>query len=283
MADRTRHGFRVAVCQFAESYRPRRNGMMIRRYIRQAADAGADVVHFHECALSGYGRGIARNDFDWLALSDETAKVAETARQCGIWVVLGSSHQLTGTKKPHNSLYLIDPQGRVVDRYDKRFCTDGDLKYYSPGNACRVFEIQGVRCSMLICYDIRFPELYRELVRKQVTFVFHSFHNAHGKGPGIWGDIMPQTLQAHAGINHMWISAPNSSAPYCQWGSVFINPDGRIAGRLPRHRAGWMMHDVNPRMDFYDASGPYRQRAMRGVLHSGRPVNDPRSKNRRCL
>ena len=51
------------------------------------------------------------------------------ANELDLWVLLGSTHQLTGLHKPHNSLYVIDSVGEIVDRYDKRFCTPGDLEH----------------------------------------------------------------------------------------------------------------------------------------------------------
>jgi len=272
---------RIATCQFSECWQPRRNAAIIRRYIRQAKRRRADVVHFHECALSGYKGAIASADYDWPALHEAMESVLAEAKRRRIWVILGSSHPLTPPHKPHNSLYLISPAGRVVDRYDKRFCMSGELDFYTPGDHYVTFRIRGVKCTLLICYDLRFPELYADLYRMGVRVVFQSFHNGRMDGPGIHEHIMTQTLQGHAGINAMWISAPNSSAHYSRWGSVFIGPDGRIAGRLPRNRAGVMVNAVDLRGKFYDAGSTFRSLALRGILHTGRCVSDSRSRRRR--
>ena len=243
----------------------------------------ADVVHFHECALSGYGGKIAEHNYDWAGLKRATESILAEAGRRRIWVILGSSHPLTRPHKPHNSLYLISPAGRVVDRYDKRFCTPGDLKTYTPGNHFVTFRLKGVTCSLLICFDLRFPQVYRELARLKVRVLFQSFHNGRMDGPGIHEHIMAQTLQAHAAMCPAWVSAPNSSAYYSRWGSVFITPDGKIANRLPRNRAGIMFNTVNPSQKFYDAVGPFRGHWLRGALHNGTCVNDARSADRKSL
>jgi len=273
---------RVATCQFAGSFQPRRNAAIIRRYIAAAARSKADVVHFHECALSGYGGPVGSKDYDWAALREATESVLAEAAARKVWVVLGTSHRLTGRNKPHNSLYLISPKGKIVDRYDKRFCTKRDLRNYSPGDHFTTFRLKGVKCGLLICYDCRFPELYRQLCKQGVRLVFHSFHNARAAGRGILSYIMTPTIQAHAGTNHMWISAPNSSAYYQLWPSVFVNPDGRIAGKLRPHRAGVMVNTADTSIDYYDAGAPFRNGAMRGILQSGKCPADPRSKDRTC-
>ena len=274
---------RIATCQFSENWQPRRNAVMVRRYISAARRMRADVVHFHECALSGYGGEVGSPDYDWSALREATEQLLAEAAKRGIWVVLGSSHPLTPPHKPHNSLYLISPQGKIADRYDKRFCTEGDLDVYGPGDHFVTFRIHGVRCGLLICYDLRFPEIYRELYQLGVRVVFQSFHNGRMGGPGIHEHIMRQTLQAHAGINAMWISAPNSSASYSRWPSVFITPDGKIEGQLSRNRPGIMINTVDLSRTYYDASAPFRDSAIRGALHSGKCVRDARSADRTGL
>jgi predicted amidohydrolase len=55
----------------------------------------------------------------------------------------------------------------------------GDLAHYTPGDHPSVWELRGVRCGALVCYDYRFPELYREYKREGVELVFHSFHAAN--------------------------------------------------------------------------------------------------------
>jgi predicted amidohydrolase len=56
------------------------------------------------------------------------------AKDLNLWLVLGSAHFLDGTAKPTNCLYLIDPAGKIADRYDKCFCTGGDQRHYSVGD-----------------------------------------------------------------------------------------------------------------------------------------------------
>ena len=113
------------------------------------------------------------------------ARWPSTRAASGIWAVVGSAHRLSGTHKPHNSAYVIDDGGNVVDRYDKRFCSGdvdeetGDLAHYSPGDHFSVWDIDGVRCAALICYDYRFPELHRQYNKLGAELVFHSFHAGH--------------------------------------------------------------------------------------------------------
>lgn len=277
---------RVATCQFAEQWQPRRNMAMILRYMRRARTQRADLVHFHEGALSGYlsrpGAPSAA-EIDWRGIRDAADRIRDEARKLKLWVALGSAHRLTPPHKPTNCLYLIGPDGKIHDRYDKRFCTPGDLSAYTPGGHFVVFSVNGVKCSLLICFDLRFPELYRELKKRGAQAIFQSFHNGYSDGPGVHNKIMRETMQAHAGINYFWISMNNSSGRYSRWPSVFIRPDGTIAAALKQNVAGVMVNTIDTTLEFYDASAAFRRRAMRGILSSGSPIKDARLKNRTSL
>ena len=283
-----RNVIQVATCQFGEGEDVARNAAYVRRLMAKAKARGADVAVFHEAALTGYPGAMGKADFtylDWDEVRAETESIMSLAKSLGLWVIVGSAHPLTGRHKPHNCLYAIAPDGRIADRYDKRFCTDGDLKVYSPGDHLTVFEINGVRCGMLICYDVRFFELYRAYLKRGVQLMFHCFHNARHAEPGdnIWRVIMRPTLQGLAAANSMFVSAPNSAARHQCWPSVFITPDGRIASSHRTNVAGLRLDTVDLKTKYYDAASAWRQRAMRGVLHSGALVKDSRSRNRKRL
>ncbi|MDA1349610.1 MAG: carbon-nitrogen hydrolase family protein [Chloroflexi bacterium] len=272
----------IATCQFPVSEHIPKNSRYIQNQIAEAKRLGADIVHFSELALSGYG-GVeydSLDELDWPALERETQAVLDCIRREKVWVLLGSTHRLSPEYKPHNSTYLIDPSGKVVDRYDKRFCTAGDLNHYTSGDHFVTFDINGVKCGLLICYDIRFPELYREYRRMGVQVMFHSFYNARAQGRNIHTTIMRPSLQERAATNYMWVSANNSSGYYQSWPSVFIRPNGEIAQSLRQHKAGAMVNIADTTEEFYDASAPFRDRALSNILHSGELVDDPRSADR---
>jgi predicted amidohydrolase len=271
---------RVATCQFAVGPDIGRNAEMIRRFIEEAASEGADLVHVSECALSGYA-GVDWPNLDgynWDELNTETRRIMDLAAQLKIWVVLGSMHRLTEPHKPHNCLYVIGPNGRIVDRYDKRFGTPLDLQHYTPGDRFTTFTINNVTCAVLICFDLRFPELYRALYRHGVQCVLQSFYNARQKGPSVHSEIMRQTMQCHAATHHFWVSMANSSGWFCPYPSCFIQPDGRIVRQLEDHRDQMMINVVDLSESFYDPMAEFRQLALDGWLTNGPgKLDDPRS------
>jgi predicted amidohydrolase len=277
---------KIASCQFPVSESITDNARAIRRFMERAAKAQADVVHFSECALSGYA-GIDFGDFEdygWDLLRSETLAIMALAGRLGLWVVLGSTHPLTPPNPPHNSLYLISPEGKIAGRYDKRFCTPGDLDLFTPGDRFVTFTLNGVVCSLLICFDLRFPELYREVYKLGVQCVFQSFYNARQRGPSVHTHIMRQTMQCHAATNHFWVSMANSSGRYSPYPSCFIHPDGVIAAQLRPNRPGMMVNTVDLNQSFYDPMSGFREMALAGRLTNGPgPLDDTRSSDTQTL
>ncbi len=301
----------VATCQFPVSACVRTNTRYVVRQMRLAKQRGAHVAHFCEACLSGYA-GTDREsfaDFDWDLLKVCSREIMALARQLRIWVLLGSGHQLSGRRKPHNCIYIIDDHGDLVGRYDKRFCggdrsgRTGDLAHYTPGDHFSTFTVRGIRCGVLICHDYRYPELYREYKKQGVQLMFHSYHAAnippkrletmrkqvgsefHGlnNGTTLPEITMPASMQAAAASSHVWISCSNSSARESCWPAFFVRPDGVITGRLSRNTAGVLISTVDPRQRLYDSTLAWRERAMRGEFHSGRLVRDRRSQNHKEL
>jgi predicted amidohydrolase len=291
---------KVATCQFPVSAAIEQNADWIARQLCEAAGLGARVAHFPEGALSGYaGTDFeAFTGYDWDSLARATDRVRECAREQGIWVVAGSAHLFSGVSAPHNSLYVISDAGEVAERYDKRFLGGPDLDHYSPGSHFSTWTIDGVSCGALICYDYRFPELYRHYVMLDVELMFHSFHAGHASPervaeigaamgpehaplnqaatftyPGI---TMPAVMTASAACNNVWISCPNTSAPESMWPAFFVRCDGVTTGRLERNMPGLLISVVDTELDLYDSTGPWRRRAITGVLHSGELADDDR-------
>lgn len=277
---------KIATCQFSVSDTISQNSKYIQNFLEKAKELDADIVHFSECALSGYGGVDFENldDYDWPLLVEETKKIMALAAEIQLWVVLGSSHRLTPPNKPHNCLYLINPQGQIVDRYDKRFCTERDLNYYTPGNRFVTFELNGVKCALLICFDLRFPEVYRELKKLNVQCIFQSFYNARQKEQSVHKYIIRQTMQANAASNYFWISLANSSGVIAPYPSCFIQPDGEIINESKLNKPGIMVNTVDTSLSFYDPSAKFRDLAMQGILTNGpQKLNDPRNKDTKSL
>jgi len=141
--------------------------------IREAARGGADYVQTPE--------NTALMELDpqrVLALvqpeseSEPLARLSALAAELGIWLHIGSIGIKLGEDRVANRSYVIDPHGAIAARYDKLHMFDVDLpggesyresQYYGPGEKAVVVDLLFARLGMTICYDLRFPALYRAL------------------------------------------------------------------------------------------------------------------------
>ncbi|MGB7037545.1 MAG: carbon-nitrogen hydrolase family protein, partial [Xanthobacteraceae bacterium] len=108
------------------------------------------------------------------------AALREVARRLGIYIHIGSLAIQASTEKAVNRSFLIDPKGEVAARYDKIHMFDVDLaggesyresNNYRPGEVAVVADLPWGRLGLSVCYDLRFPALYRALAEAGASFL----------------------------------------------------------------------------------------------------------------
>jgi predicted amidohydrolase len=163
---------------------------------------------------------------------------AELARRNGATVLLGSLGVLAADGRIFNRAYLLDPQGKVSGRYDKIHLFDIDMPdgtpvresaTIAPGSNAVLTKVAGVSIGLSICYDLRFPLLYRTLAQAgaEILTVPAAFTKATGEAH--WHVLN----RARAIENGCFVVSP------CQWGelpggalsyghSLIVDPWGRV-------------------------------------------------------
>lgn len=137
----------------------------IRVHVQTAARASCRLLLFPEISDLGYDmRAIARSGRDcWPRVREELALLA---REHGLCLVCGVC--LPESQGLYNALVAFGPNGDILARYRKIHlftATDADeTRVFSPGPGIVCFDFEGVRFGLSICYDLRFPELYRTQV-----------------------------------------------------------------------------------------------------------------------
>ena len=260
---------RIVTAQFPVSANISKNLKYMIQLMERANRMTADVVHFSETCLGGYAGSEFKTwtGYEWKTLKKAEQTLQQLAKDLKLNIIYGTNHRVTDDDIRNRLIYVSD-KGKCLAYYDKRFCTPGDLAFYKSGKRFVTFTIKGFKCGLFICYDLRFPELYREYKKRGVQIVFQSFYNAREKGPTVQTKIMRQTMQSHAATNYFYVSANNSSCYYQSWSSLFILPDGTIAKSCRRHRTDLILNEISSKDKYYDASGPFRDRAMSGILYS---------------
>ena len=180
--------FTAACVQFTAGRDWETNLRTVADLTRRARDAGADLILTPEVSNfieTGKGRrDKARTEPDDPFL----AGMRDLARETGAWLLLGSlvidpagePGTADGEKRLANRSFLLDANGAIVARYDKMHMFDIDLpngeRYresnaYRPGDCGVIAETPWGRLGMTVCYDVRFPHLYRALAQAGADFL----------------------------------------------------------------------------------------------------------------
>ncbi|MDR3664289.1 MAG: carbon-nitrogen hydrolase family protein [Mycobacterium sp.] len=122
-----------------------------------AAAAGCRIVITPEMSATGYNIGTAIAERAEPADGPIFQKVREIARDTGVAIVYG--YPEAGPGKPYNSVHVVGRDGESLANYRKTHLYGFDRDYYTPGPQwITQFELDGITCGLLICYDIEFPE-----------------------------------------------------------------------------------------------------------------------------
>jgi predicted amidohydrolase len=236
---------RIAICQFPVAGNVAGNAKFIRRFMREAAETEAHLIHFPETALSGYGRSdfALSNTNNWRELEAYMEEIANLAGKLGLWVVLGSSRKIPDSEKPGNCIQVISKTGRIIGTRDKQKLTESESDWYTPGgNNSLVVTINNVKCGFLICYELCFPALLEGYRKKDVQLIFHSCHNVSRKPKPLLQELTLAQLRTCAADNQMWIASSNSSDRHSFSPACIARPDGSIRN-LRKHANGILLHD----------------------------------------
>ncbi|WP_026620184.1 deaminated glutathione amidase [Ensifer sp. WSM1721] len=274
---------KVATAQTPVSREIPVNATAIREMIRSAAQQGARLIVFCEGALSGYGKAQIGSperwrDFDWDRQEAELRSIAEACGRFRMFAVVGAAHRLSGSHPPHNSLYVFADDGSLLTRYDKRYLSNSELGgWYSPGLQPITVDIDGYRFGCALCIESQFPEIFAEYERLGADAVLFS---SYGIPPHF-----QIALQAHAGLNCLWIIAATPGQAAHEGTGGVIGPDGRWIGRCSESCGASLAVATLDRGDpVYEIplqkARPWRARARQGDIYREKMIDDPRSLDR---
>lgn len=172
---------RVALVQLRSGRSIAPNMAMAEALIRRAAAGGALYVQTPEnTAIMELEPERLLAEVDVEESSAPLAQLRALARELGLWLHVGSLAVKVDASKVANRSYLIAPDGEIVARYDKLHLFDVDLaggesyresRTFQPGNTAVLADLPWGRLGLSICYDLRFPALYRALATAGAEFI----------------------------------------------------------------------------------------------------------------
>jgi len=173
--------FKAAMIQMRSGLNPAANIDAAARMIDEAKSAGADYVLTPEMTNI---LAAKREQLFAAIVEEETdaslATLRELARKSAIYIHIGSLAIRLTHERAANRSFLIDPKGEIVARYDKIHMFDVDLadgesyresRNYRPGELAVLADLPWGRMGLTVCYDLRFPALYRALAEAGATML----------------------------------------------------------------------------------------------------------------
>lgn len=226
---------RVGVVQLSSTLETERNFQVAADFLAQASQSGARLAVLPEVFNRRGESARVREQAE--SLEGPTMQwAAEQARTHGLWLLAGSFGEKAGDLC-HNTSCLFSPEGRRVAVYRKIHLFDVDIPgavaresaNVTPGTELVVTEVDGHSLGLTVCYDLRFPELYRSLtlLGARMITVPSAFTERTGR------DHWEVLLRARAIENQVFILAPNQfgttpGTPTSYGRSMIIDPWGTV-------------------------------------------------------
>ena len=248
--------FKVACVQNCASNDMSANLATVERLVRSADEQGAALVCLPEffCNLepadgSYYDNGFAADHHPALAA------MRALGRELGLWLLLGSMPVKAADRKVHNRSIVLDPQGAVIATYNKIHLfdvaiKDGQSYKESNGVAAGAEAVIAVLpwggLGLTICYDVRFPHLYRQLAQHGASFLSIPAAFTAKTGAAHWHTL----VRARAIETGCYVFAPGQCGTR-PWGratyghSLIVDPWGVVLADAGEHE-GVVVAEVDP-------------------------------------
>jgi predicted amidohydrolase len=235
---------RVALIQMTSSDRPADNFSRAEELVRRAAEGEPDIVALPENFLFLRAEGERPGYSEEIETGEYLGLLRSLARELGVWILAGSvPEKIEGSDRVHNTSVLLGRRGDVHAVYRKIHLFDVTLpngvelresRYVAPGSEIVTADTDMGRIGLSVCYDLRFPELYRRLARAgaEVVFVPSAFTYQTGK------DHWHVLLRARAVENQVFIAAPaqigrHSDRRQSYGHSLVVDPWGAVIAEAP--------------------------------------------------
>ena len=220
--------------------------------VREAADKGARLIVTPEFT-NVMEREDARLRERVMSLDDDpvVASARGWASELGVWMLLGSVAVKAGDGRLANRSLLIDDAGALVATYDKMHLFDLDLpdgrmvresETFAPGDRLGVAETPWGRLGLTVCYDVRFPYLYRSLGQEGVAMISVPAAFTRPTGRAHW-ELLVRTRAVETGA---FILAPAQGGEHEDgrrtWGrSMVVAPSGEVIAATDSDEPGVLM------------------------------------------
>lgn len=241
---------RIGAYQFQVTGSIEENRAIILRAIAKAVARKLDLLVFPECALTGYPPydlpNAAAADFSRVAACIEELRTVASDKK--ISIVLGT--MLKERESIYNRAVMLVPDGQP-SVYAKRALWGYDRDHFSAGHGGGVFRLSDRNIGVRICYEVRFPEYFRELYREKTDLNLILFYDRSGQENAERYALLRSHIRTRAVENVCPILTVNTSAPFQTAPTALFGRSGQVLQEQERHREGLLWYDLDfPPLDF---------------------------------
>ena len=246
---------RIGAFQFKSGSDIAENRAAILRAISEAAKQGVRLLAFHECAACGYPpvETPVIEDIDHIALESLSETVARLAIEHDMYISLGTIIY-EGVKR-YNTLRLFSPDGKENLRYDKRALWGWDLDNFTRGENPGITEIDGIKIGFRICFEIRFPEYFRELFDNGVELCIVSLSDTADEPSSERYNIIKSHLITRAIENVMTVLSVNSASRNQTAPTAVFSAGGRVLAETMPGTEQLLLYDYETREPSFGQRG----------------------------
>lgn len=232
---------KLAAYQFSVSGNIKKNTEIIKEAIKNAASKKVDLIAFPECAVSGYPpRDIpSSKDVDYKEINAALNEIKNLSDELNITVIVGS---MAFEDKYFNRAYVFSP-GKDFTHYDKRALYGWDNENFERGNTEGIYEIDGVKIGVRICFEARFPEYFRELYKADTDLDIVIFYAASDDDDFEKYEVIKSNLITRAVENVTPVFSVDATGPFQTAPTCFINASGRIMIEAKRNEEDMIIYD----------------------------------------
>lgn len=245
---------KVGAFQFAGSGDMGYNFTKISGGIRQAAGVDVRLLVFHECALTGYPPlEVSAGDIDFEAAEKYCVQVQALAVKYCMYIALGCAVRRGG--RIFNSVRVFSPAGGELPAYDKRALWGWDRENFYEGSSNGIYEIDGFRIGIRICFEVRFPEYFRELYRREADLGIVCFCDISETENGERYELIKAHMRTRAVENVMPVLAVNDAGPFQTAPTAFFDGDGKVLAECKRNETELLVWEVEKQTDTFGQAG----------------------------
>ena len=234
---------RIAAYQFDVTGNIQRNLEMIKRAIQEASVQGVDLLVFPECAVTGYP---PRNIPDSKAVDHQMAasalhEIQELVDHLGICVIVGT---IVYDGAYYNRACFLSPSN-PLKYYDKRALYGWDEENFETGTEEGVFQIGEYKIGVRICFEVRFPEYFRELYIAKTDLNVVQMYDVADEDSKERYEMIRGHLITRAVENVTPILSVNAIGPYQTAPTCFIDASGKVLSECKKQETGMLIYEFS--------------------------------------